>query len=218
MNISNTIEEDEEAGMLPGFDEEPEEVEEKVVPGFNKTENKNYNYNNQQTSLKSTRETYPDVDISNLLTSNTKVACFVGTSKNGTSFIVNNLAEVTSEMGINTAILDTTKNRNSYYIYTKNEENLRKVAMESISDLAQGQARGIQANRNLTVYTSLPEETEGIENAGMILKTLLQKHSLVLIDCDFDTPMQYFEKTQEIYIVQTNDILTKKQQTANLIH
>ena len=95
MNISNTIEEDEEAGMLPGFDEEPEEVEEKVVPGFNKTENKNYNYNNQQTSLKSTRETYPDVDISNLLTSNTKVACFVGTSKNGTSFIVNNLAEVT---------------------------------------------------------------------------------------------------------------------------
>ncbi len=216
MNISNTIEEDEEAGMLPGFDEEPEEVEEKVVPGFNKTENKNYNYNNQQTSLKSTRETYPDVDISNLLTSNTKVACFVGTSKNGTSFIVNNLAEVTSEMGINTAILDTTKNRNSYYIYTKNEENLRKVAMESISDLAQGQARGIQANRNLTVYTSLPEETEGIENAGMILKTLLQKHSLVLIDCDFDTPMQYFEKTQEIYLVQTYDILTIQPLTAFL--
>ena len=31
----------------------------------------------------------------------------------------NNLAEITSNMGIDTAILDTTKNRNSYYIYTK---------------------------------------------------------------------------------------------------
>ena len=119
-------------------------------------------------------------------------------------------------MGIDTAILDTTKNRNSYYIYTKNDENLRKIAMESINNLSKGQAQGIQASKNLTVYTSLPDETDEIENVGIILQTLLQRHSLVLIDCDFDTPMQYFEKAQEIYLVQTFDILTIQPLTAFL--
>ena len=129
---------------------------------------------------------------------------------------MNNIADITARMGIDTAILDTTQNRNSYYIYTKNEEDLRKVAMNSIPNLLQGIANGIQVNRNLTVYTSLPEETEGIENAGTILQTLLKKHSLVLIDCDFNTPLQYFEKTQEIYLVQTFDILTIQPLTAFL--
>jgi hypothetical protein len=119
-------------------------------------------------------------------------------------------------MGIDTAILDTTKNRNSYYIYTKNEEELRKIAMNSIGNLLQGTAEGIKANKNLTVYTSLPTETDGIENAGAILQTLLKKHSLVLIDCDFETPVEYFEKTQEIYLVQTYDILTIQPLTAFL--
>ncbi len=160
--------------------------------------------------------TYNDVDISSLLTPNKRVACFIGTSKNGTSFIVNNLAEITSQMGIDTAILDTTKNRNSYYIYNRNEEDLRKIAMESVSNLLQGVAKGIQVNKNLTVYTSLPDETEGIENAGTILQTLLMKHSLVLIDCDFQTPISYFEKTQEIYLVQSFDILTMQPLTAFL--
>ena len=88
--------------------------------------------------------------------------------------------------------------------------------MNSISNLLQDNANGIQVNKNLTVYTSLPDETEGIENAGTILQTLLKKHSLVLIDCDFDTPIQYFEKTQEIYLVQTFDILTIQPLTAFL--
>ena len=166
--------------------------------------------------MQNVNETYENVDISRLLTSDKKVACFIGTSKNGTSFIVNNVADITSKMGIDTAILDTTKNRNSYYIYTKNDEELRKVAMNSISNLLQDNANGIQVNKNLTVYTSLPDETEGIENAGTILQTLLKKHSLVLIDCDFDTPIQYFEKTQEIYLVQTFDILTIQALTAFL--
>ena len=119
-------------------------------------------------------------------------------------------------MGIDTAILDTTKNRNSYYIYTKNEEELRKSAMNCIGNLLDGRAEGIKANKNLTIYTSLPTETEGIENAGRILQTLLKKHSLVLIDCDFETPMEYFEKTQEIYLVQTFDVLTIQPLTAFL--
>ena len=229
---------DEESTILPGFQDE----EDTILPGFqnedkedtlfpefenieesekkyeepSNTKYNNYGYKQQENRLQKNDQTYPDVDISNLLTSDKKVACFVGTSKNGTSFVVNNIAEITSQMGINTAILDTTKNRNSYYIYTKNEEDLRKTAMDSINNLLQGTASGIQVNKNLAVYTSLPDEAEGIENAGMILKTLLSKYSLVLIDCDFDTPIEYFEKAQEIYLVQTFDILTIQPLTAFL--
>ena len=38
----------------------------------------------------------------------------------------------------------------------------------------------------------------------------------MLIDCDFDTPMEYFEKAQEIYLVQSMDILTIQPLTAFL--
>ena len=69
------------------------------------------------------------IDLSYLMTPGKKLATFVGTSKNGTSFIVNNLAQFISSTGVNTAILDTTKNRNSYYIYTKNEEELRNIEL-----------------------------------------------------------------------------------------
>ena len=220
------LEENENENILPGLEEketivlpEVEETEEQINNTYTNNMNSTYE-NNTSTmygnSLQNTDIQYDNVDITNLLTSDKKVASFVGTSKNGTSFIVNNIADITARMGIDTAILDTTQNRNSYYIYTKNEEDLRKVAMNSIPNLLQGIANGIQVNRNLTVYTSLPEETEGIENAGTILQTLLKKHSLVLIDCDFNTPLQYFEKTQEIYLVQTFDILTIQPLTAFL--
>ena len=218
----------EEDNILPGFDEKSEENN--ILPGFGdenekqeetynqietpKQENYYQNYNMNQ--IQSTYQQHEDIDISSLLTASKKVACFIGTSKNGTSFVVNNLAEITSSMGIDTAILDTTKNRNSYYIYTKNEEELRNTAMNCVNNLLNGNALGINAGKNLTVYTSLPTETEGIENAGAILQTLLKKHSLVLIDCDFDTPMEYFQKTQEIYLVQTFDVLTIQPLTAFL--
>ena len=215
-------EEPENDNILPGFDEEPEENN--ILPGFDEEDKKqeetpkqeNYYQNYNMNQIQNTYQQHEDVDISNLLIAGKKVACFIGTSKNGTSFVVNNLAEITSSMGIDTAILDTTKNRNSYYIYTKNEEELRNTAMNCVNNLLNGNAIGINAGKNLTVYTSLPTETEGIENAGAILQTLLKKHSLVLIDCDFDTPMEYFQKTQEIYLVQTFDILTIQPLTAFL--
>lgn len=217
-----------EDNILPGFDEEPEE--ENILLGFEEDDKKqeetdnqpetpkqeNYYQNYNMNQIQKTYQQHEDIDISSLLTANKKVACFIGTSKNGTSFVVNNLAKITSSMGIDTAILDTTKNRNSYYIYTKNEEELRNTAMNCVNNLLNGNALGINAGKNLTVYTSLPTETEGIENAGAILQTLLQKHSLILIDCDFDTPMEYFQKTQEIYLVQTFDVLTIQPLTAFL--
>ena len=156
------------------------------------------------------------VDISSVLDGNKKVAAFVGTSKNGTSFIVNNLAEMLSSTGVNVAILDTTKNRNAYYIYTKNEEDLRRTAMSSITNLANGIASGIRVNSNLAVYTSLPSEEAGIESVQTVLETLAKSHTVVLIDCDFSTPKGYFSAAQEIYLVQTMDVLTIQPLTAFL--
>ena len=185
---------------------------------INRYSSNNYATNNiniDTTSINKNLQT-ETIDLTDLLLPDKKIATFIGTSKNGTSFIVNNLAELLSEAGVNVAILDTTKNRNSYYIYTKNEESIRETANTSINGLVKGVANGISVNRNLTVYTSLPDENEDIIHTDKILETLLKNHSLILIDTDFDTPFRYFEQSQEIYLVQTLDVLTIQPLTAFL--
>ena len=139
-----------------------------------------------------------------------------GTTKNGTSFLVNNVAKCLSSMGIKTAILDLTTNRNSYYIYTKNEEKLRNIALESINKLRRGEATGIMVDRCLDVYTALPGESVNLEETNSIISTLTQNYSVVLLDCDFNTIPTYFDAAQEIYVVQSMDILTIQPMTAFL--
>ena len=215
-NSQNSYNEPEELGALPGIQDYSEEEE----PATYETVNNNYNFssnqviNNNQSRVNQNYE--PTIDLSRLLTPDKKIVSFVGTSKNGTSFIVNNLAELLSSQGVNTAILDTTKNRNSYYIYTKNEEALRNIALRSIPNLVNGIAEGISVNKNLTVYTSLPDDEDSISNVDKILETLLQKHSLILIDTDFETPIGYFKESMETYLVQSLDILTIQPLTAFL--
>ena len=223
---------------LPGLDDEEEEEE---TPISNSSLNYNDGYDRNQTMkedeelfsnsysqipnrqnyqeremVAQDNQNYQSSSIENLLTREKKLVAFIGTSKNGTSFLVNNIAQVTSSMGINTAILDTTQNRNAYYIYTQNEEALRKTAESSIPMLRQGRAQGIKVNKNLSVYTSIPDEEVGIEHYEEILSTLVQNHSLVLIDCDFATNFGYFAQSQEIYLVQSMDVLTIQPLTAFL--
>ncbi len=155
-------------------------------------------------------------NLNSALTREKKIVIFVGTTKNGTSFIVNNLALVLASMNISTAILDTTQNKNAYYIYTNNEERLRTVAEHSIDNLEKGTANGIETSKNLTVYTEIPGEEKKHEDIDTILVTLMEKHDVVLIDADFNTPIEYFEKAQEIYLVQSMDILTIQPLTAFL--
>lgn len=157
-----------------------------------------------------------NTDLSGLLTRDKKVVAFVGTSKNGTSFLVNNLAEMLSKKGIKTALLDLTQNRNAYYIYTENEENLRQIAYNTMENLRRGDPRGIEVNKNLTVYTTLPGENEDINDYTNILETLIKNYSLVLLDCDFETNYGYFKEAQEIYLVQSLDVLTIQPLTAFL--
>ena len=221
--------------ILPGFDDEDEEEEEVVKPIVEKEEQvvpnpvnemqytrptpvnqNNYMPNHNARDIENTNMQYYDVNLDSLLSGNKKVVAFVGTSKNGTSFLVNNLADVLSKKGINVAVLDLTQNKNAYYIYTKNEEELRRKAYSSIQNLARGAVDGIQVNKNLTVFTTLPGEDEGIDEYGNILKTLVQNYSVVLMDCDFETNYGYFKNAQEIYLVQSFDILTIQPLTAFL--
>ncbi len=225
---------DEDEMILPGLESNPVEPEthnEVATNSYNTFNNyqqpNNYNaYNNMgfdnyassntRNMTRTNKDYVQTVDISSLLTSDKKIVTFVGTSKNGTSFIVNNVAELLSSMGINVAILDTTTNRNSYYIYTKNEEALRNIAANSIEQLSQGIANGIQVNKNLTVFTSLPDEGDSISKVDEILETLVKNYSLILVDCDFNTPFGYFKQSLETYLVQSLDILTIQPLTAFL--
>lgn len=178
--------------------------------------NLNFGTTNTQAIQNTEKYNFSDADLSGLLTRDKKLVAFVGTSKNGTSFLVNNLAEMFSQKGIKTAILDLTQNKNAYYIYTQNEESLRTAAYGAIANLRKGNPAGIPVNKNLTVYTTLPGENEDINDYANILETLLRNYSLVLLDCDFETNYGYFKEAQEIYLVQSLDVLTIQPLTAFL--
>jgi len=172
-------------------------------------------YNNVQEDNYMQKTFNTNSTFNTLLTADKKVVAFVGTTKNGTSFIVNNTAEMLASMGIETAILDMTKTKNAYYIYTNNEESLRTVAKNCMENLQNGIADGIKVRKNLTVYTEMPGEEKEYE-VDTVLSSLVKKYSAILIDTDFDTAPEIFERVQEIYLVQTMDVLTIQPLTAFL--
>ena len=195
------------------FDDDILEDDNSNSKDFNGIKNKNYKYdNNLAQSIKNIEEVEDvsdfNIDTDSLINSNQKMVAFVGTSKNGTSFVVNNLAETYANKGIKTAILDLTKNKNSYYIYTNDDDELRKKSFECFDKLRNGVAEGVTVNSYLDVYTSLPGEDEGLQDVKNIITTLLENYTVILLDCDFLTDARYFKVAQEIYLVQTYDILT----------
>lgn len=206
--------------VLPGFDDdflfeqENETKKEEKTVSSKVEDNARMTEENVETPV--TTNGYNNTNIASMLTKNQKIVAFVGTSKNGTSFLVNNIAELLSKKGINTAILDLTRNKNSYYIYTENDESLRNIAYSCIENLKVGNAQGIQIHKNLTVYTTLPGEEQNEDDYTNILKTLTKNYSLVILDCDFKTNYNYFIQAQEIYLVQSLDILTIQPLTAFL--
>lgn len=214
--------EDEETIDLFNLEDDDSEIEEEeaidlfnIEPEAPKAKTDNVYQDKQEELINSTYKA-TSTEFNSLITKDKKVVAFVGTTKNGTSFVVNNVAEMLSNTGISTAILDMSKNKNAYYVYTNNEERLMTTAKNSIYKLRSGVAEGVKVNKNLTVFTSLPEEENDYSDADAILSTLIKNFSVVLIDCDFDTPEEYFEKAQEIYLVQSMDVLTMQPLTAFL--
>jgi len=174
----------------------------------------NTNYNNQTTNMNMVNTT----QVQNVTTqiNNKNVFSFVGTSKNGTSFLVNSLGILFSSIGINTAIVDLTKNKNDYYMCTNNEERLREIATLSIIKLEKGIAEGVQINKNLSVYTGLPTNDTNKLNSKMVIDTLKKNHTLILLDCDFETNLEYYTYSNQIFTVQSLDVLTMQPLTIHL--
>ena len=206
---------------------EPQKVEVNNSDDFNNTNNTNVNYNqNQNTNNMNynyaeqtpTMNRNMDVQVQNVANQvNSKnVFSFVGTSKNGTSFLVNSLAILFSSIGINTAIVDLTKNKNDYYMCTNNEDRLREIATLSIIKLEKGIAEGVQINKNLSVYTGLPTNDTNKLNSRAVIDTLKKNHTLILLDCDFETNLEYYTYSNQIFTVQSLDVLTMQPLTIHL--
>ena len=166
--------------------------------------------NFQNPQLYNQNEEYVEQPQSMLNRGSGKLCVFTGTSKNGVSFIVNNLAQMLIQSNVKVAILDETQNRNSFYIYTNNDEPLINKAVSSIRNLENGLAKGLDVSRYLTVYTNIPDgglenKTEDIE---AIVSTLTHNYDIILVDSDFETNEKFFAYASEIYVVQSMDALT----------
>lgn len=141
-----------------------------------------------------------------------KVVCFIGAPKCGTTFCINAIATQLAKSKVKTAIVDMTRKRDSYTIYTYDNEGKRSIAAESLKYASNGFNEPLIYDK-LSIYTAMPGEDRKSYNAGRIIETVTQNNNVVLIDGDFTTPTDYFRLCQEIYVVQDMDILNINQIT-----
>lgn len=141
-----------------------------------------------------------------------KVVCFVGAPKVGTTFCINAVGTYIARSKVKTAIIDVTRKRDSYTIYTYDSEGKRNIASESLKYASNGINEPLVYDK-LSIYTDVPGEDRSKYNAGTVVDTVMQNNNLVLIDADFTTPNDYFRLCQEIYLVQDMEILNINQVT-----
>lgn len=173
------------------------------------TQNNTSNPFDMPTTINNNTNNFDNQSFNNNIAKNGKVVAFVGTTKNGTSFVVNNLAQLLSQNGISTAVIDLTKNKNAYYMFTNNDPRLMQIAATSMQTLVKGMAEGVQVNKNLTVFTAIPDEVQPQTlDINTILKTASNTYEVVLLDCDFTTDAEFFNISNEVYLVQSMDAFT----------
>ena len=140
-----------------------------------------------------------------------KVVAFVGPRKVGTSFIANCVATLMSMQGVKTSILDMTRSRGLYWCYFNDVDSERDIVATCMSNLSAGNATPVQVGKtkNLTLYTTIPKGREDNRKGyrhRTVLDTVRRNCNLLILDCDFTTPSEYFEQAQEIYFVQDLDL------------
>ncbi len=141
-----------------------------------------------------------------------KISVFVGAPKCGTSFCVNAIGTTLARSKVKTAIVDVTRKRDSYTIYTYDNEGKRNIAAESLKYASNGMNEPLNYDK-LSIYTALPGEDRKIYNASKVIETVSQRNNVILIDADFTTPIDYFRLCQDIYVVQDMDVLNIPQLT-----
>jgi len=141
-----------------------------------------------------------------------KVVCFIGAPKAGTTFCINAIATMLYRRNIKVGIVDLTKKRDSYILYTYDNEGKRAIAAESMKYASNGLNEPLVYGK-LSVYTGIPGEDRKQYNATNVIQTAMQNNSVVLVDCDFSTPVDYYRLAQDIYIIQDMDVLNVNQIT-----
>lgn len=139
-----------------------------------------------------------------------KIVCFVGAPKVGTTFCINAVGTYLARNRVKTAIVDVTRKRDSYTIYTYDNTGKRNIAAESLRYATNGFNEPLIYDK-LSIYTAMPGEDRKSYNANLIIDTIMQNNNVVLIDADFTTPTDFFRLCQEIYIVQDMNILNINQ-------
>ncbi len=141
-----------------------------------------------------------------------KTVCFVGAPKVGTTFCINAIGTYLARNKVKTAIVDLTKKRDTYTIYTYDNEGKRHIAAESLKYASNGLNEPLIYDK-LSIYTGMPGEDRKTYNASAAMETISSNNNAILVDTDFTTPIDYFRICQEIYVVQDMDILNINQLT-----
>ena len=144
-----------------------------------------------------------------------KVICFIGAPKAGTTFCVNAIATHLARKDVKTAIVDMTRKKDTFTIYTYDSEGKRNIASQSLRYASKGINEPLNYDK-LSIYTSMPGEDRKGYNAGTIIETVMANNTVTLIDADFTTPTDYFRLCQEIYVIQDMDVLNITQLTVFL--
>ena len=151
-----------------------------------------------------------------VVTNHKKMVLFVGTNKSGVTFSVNAVAHNLAERKINVGVLDMTRDRSMYYIYNQDDKGLRNIASECMKNLSENVDTFIPVNKHFKVYTSIPNgmgDSRKTYKNRAIIDTVRENNNIVIIDADFTTPLEYYEKADEIYLIQDLDIMKMQEAT-----
>lgn len=141
-----------------------------------------------------------------------KTVCFVGAPKTGTTFCINAIGTYLAKQKIKTAMVDMTRKRDLYTIYTYDNTGKRNIAGESLRYASSGKNEPLVYEK-LSIYTAVPGEDRKSYNPNVLVDTIVKNNNVVLIDADFSTPIDYFRLAQDIYIVQDMNVLNINQIT-----
>ncbi len=141
-----------------------------------------------------------------------KTVCFVGAPKVGTTFCINAIGTYLAKQKVKTAMVDMTRKRDLYTIYTYDNTGKRNIAGDSLRYASSGKNEPLIYDK-LSIYTAVPGEDRKSYNPSVLVDTIVKNNNVVLIDADFSTPLDYFRLAQDIYIVQDMNILNINQIT-----
>lgn len=141
-----------------------------------------------------------------------KTVVFVGAPKTGTTFCINAIGTYLAKQKVKVAMVDMTRKRDLYTIYTYDNTGKRNIAGESMRYASAGKNEPLVYDK-LSIYTAVPGEDRKAYNPNVLVDTVARNNNIVLIDADFSTPLDYFRLSNEIYIVQDMNVLNIQQLT-----